>query len=224
MKQIHLSSLLLLCIFSLSLAGCGSTSISAPLPTTDSPATDSEVTSTIIATVKVNPTATDEPTETPQPTDPPPPVPCMIAFESDRDGNREIYLMGPDGNDPVNLTNNPSNDTQPAMSADGSQIAFISSRETETCVGQSLYIMNADGEDQDNSVIVFGQISPLGLLQESGSPFQQMETFSLCDRMEQRILLNSPTALMRMDFLLFRRIIRKLPFYRVDDKTGTCSP
>ena len=40
----------------------------------------------------------------------------LIAFESNRDGNNEIYVMNPDGTVEENLTNNPANDVFPAWS------------------------------------------------------------------------------------------------------------
>lgn len=52
-----------------------------------------------------------------------------IAFESDRDGNEEIYVMNADGSDPVNLTNHLSEDHHPSWSPDGSHIAFATDRE-----------------------------------------------------------------------------------------------
>jgi TolB protein len=48
-----------------------------------------------------------------------------IAFESDRDGNTEIYTMNADGSGPVvRLTNNPDWDYEPEFSPDGTKIAF----------------------------------------------------------------------------------------------------
>jgi Tol biopolymer transport system component len=38
----------------------------------------------------------------------------QIAFQSDRDGNSEIYVMNADGINLRNLTNNPADDTLPA--------------------------------------------------------------------------------------------------------------
>ena len=75
------------------------------------------------------------------------PLPCNIAFETDRDGNREIYVMGPDGSNPVNLTNNPADDMQPSWSPDGSLIAFVSNRETDGGGGQFVYVMDSNGEN-----------------------------------------------------------------------------
>jgi TolB protein len=98
-----------------------------------------------IPTATVPPTETHLPTKEPTPTETPLPKPCTIAFDSDRDGNQEIYLMDPDGNNLVNLTNNPGDDFDPAWSPDGSQIAFVSTRENSQGGGQFIYVMNADG-------------------------------------------------------------------------------
>lgn len=70
-------------------------------------------------------------------------VPCPIAFDSDRDGNLEIYTMDSNGENLVNLTNDPANDWNPDWSPDGSQIAFVSERNNE----RSIYIMDADGSN-----------------------------------------------------------------------------
>src|SRR3954469_3700262 len=47
-----------------------------------------------------------------------------IAFDSNRDGNEEIYVMNPDGTGQTRLTNDPAGDFGPAWSPDGTKIAF----------------------------------------------------------------------------------------------------
>ncbi len=42
-----------------------------------------------------------------------------IVFQSDRDGNWEIYVMDADGSNKTNLTNNPLLDIYPVWSPDG---------------------------------------------------------------------------------------------------------
>lgn len=68
---------------------------------------------------------------------------AVIAFESYRDGNAEVYLIDEDGGSPVNLTNNPAYDGTPDWSPDGSQIAFTSERGGSPDV----FIMGVDGSE-----------------------------------------------------------------------------
>ncbi len=70
----------------------------------------------------------------------------QIAFVSERDGNREIYVMNVDGSGVTRLTNNPAKDWDPAWSPDGSRIAFHSERDGNP----EIYVMNADGSGQRN--------------------------------------------------------------------------
>jgi Tol biopolymer transport system component len=66
-----------------------------------------------------------------------------IAFEWDVDGNVDIYSMTPDGGDVTRLTTDPLDDTDPAWSPDGSQLAF--SRGNPVAGTSDLFVMNADG-------------------------------------------------------------------------------
>ena len=70
---------------------------------------------------------------------------AQIAFSSERDWNKEIYVMDADGNNPRNLTNNPAADWHPSWSPDGKHIAFVSSRDA---FGWCIYVMDADGKNQ----------------------------------------------------------------------------
>jgi WD40 repeat protein len=73
----------------------------------------------------------------------PPVTGAKIVFNTDRDGNDEIYIMNPDGTGLLNLTRNPATDSQPTWSPDGSRIAFSSNRDGNF----EIYVMNADGSN-----------------------------------------------------------------------------
>ena len=57
-----------------------------------------------------------------------------IAFFSDRDGNRDIYLMNPDGSELTRLTSTAGPDQSPSISLDGSKITFEGSNSQEIWV------------------------------------------------------------------------------------------
>ena len=69
-----------------------------------------------------------------------------MVFQSDRDGNWEIYKMRDDGYNQQRLTDNPAADISPAWSPDGGQIVFASSRDGNWKV----YRMRDDGYLQKN--------------------------------------------------------------------------
>jgi uncharacterized repeat protein (TIGR01451 family) len=66
-----------------------------------------------------------------------------IVFLSNRDGNREIYVMNADGTNQTRLTNDPADEQNPAWSPDGSRVAFESNRSGN----DDIWVMNADGSD-----------------------------------------------------------------------------
>jgi Tol biopolymer transport system component len=68
-----------------------------------------------------------------------------IAFQSDRDGDNEIYTMDSDGSNLEQLTFNTATDSNPRFSPDGT-IAFISARDGN----YEVYTMDADGTNQVN--------------------------------------------------------------------------
>jgi Tol biopolymer transport system component len=95
-------------------------------------------------------------TETPLPLSPTPtPQRGRIAFHSERTGDLEIWTMNDDGSNPVQLTNSPGRDFEPAWSPDGRRIVFASGRDDPE--NSQLYIMNADGSDQHR---LFGEVLP----------------------------------------------------------------
>jgi TolB protein len=69
-----------------------------------------------------------------------------IVFQSDRDGNTEIYSvpMGPAGatGSPVNLTHHTAQDTDPVFTPDGVQVVFVSDR---VGLRSRLFVMYPDG-------------------------------------------------------------------------------
>jgi len=66
-----------------------------------------------------------------------------ILFDSDRDGNSEIYAMEPDGSNTERLTHNEASDGGPAWSPDGKKIAFSSNRDGHL----EIYIVDAGGSN-----------------------------------------------------------------------------
>jgi Tol biopolymer transport system component len=70
----------------------------------------------------------------------------MIAFQSFRDGDYDIYVMNADGSGQRAVTNNTVDDEDPAWSPDGQKIAFESYRPRG---GQAqIFVINADGSKE----------------------------------------------------------------------------
>ncbi len=64
-----------------------------------------------------------------------------IAFSSERDGIREIYVMDADGTNVTRLTYNSALDSNPEWHPSGSEIAFYSDRDGDF----EIYVMDAEG-------------------------------------------------------------------------------
>lgn len=79
----------------------------------------------------------------PTPTPTPPITNGKIAFETNRDGNSEIYLMNMDGSNPTRLTDDNSRDADPFFSPDGLRIVFPTNRHGN----YEIYVMNVDGSN-----------------------------------------------------------------------------
>ncbi len=76
-----------------------------------------------------------------------------VVFESEHEGNSEIYAANLDGKGVKNLTRNASKDSDPAWSPDGNRIAFVSDREgnksriwTMDATGRNLTLLTGDLE------------------------------------------------------------------------------
>lgn len=68
----------------------------------------------------------------------------VLAIAQNLAAPSDIYTLFTDGGGLTNRTNNPADDTTPAWSPDGKQIAFTSNRDGR----QQIYVMNADGSGQ----------------------------------------------------------------------------
>ena len=69
--------------------------------------------------------------------------PGFITFQTDRDGNDEIYTMTGAGGNPTRITNNAALDIDPVRSSDGARLVFVSNRNDATNL--EIYAANADG-------------------------------------------------------------------------------
>jgi len=76
----------------------------------------------------VEPTATQPIPATSEPTQPAPEIRGTILFESNRDGNLEIYSMSSRDPSGVRLTDNPAADIQPALAPDSFILVYVSNQ------------------------------------------------------------------------------------------------
>src|SRR6476661_7438339 len=67
----------------------------------------------------------------------------IIVFNTNRDGNYELYSMDPDGSHLKNLTNNSATDAIPQVSDDGTKVAFASDRGHPG--NMDIWLMDIDG-------------------------------------------------------------------------------
>lgn len=120
-----------------------------------------------------NSSSPSQPRETPLPS-----VPEQIAFQSNRDGQDEVYLMNVDGSDQQRLTqgSEDSYSREPTWSPDGSQIAFSHHRHLQADVVQrTINLMNTDGSGQ--TALTSSQTNPLYLGDPAWSSNQTMLAF-----------------------------------------------
>jgi Tol biopolymer transport system component len=68
----------------------------------------------------------------------------IIAFQSDRSDDPEVYVMNTDGSNPIRLTYRDGHDGYPDLSPDGKKIAYESVRDGDL----EIYVMNLDGTEQ----------------------------------------------------------------------------
>ena len=75
-----------------------------------------------------------------------------VLFVSDRDGNKEIYSIDLNGENAINLSQNPANDGNPNWSPNGKHIAFTSDRTGN----QEIYLMDYNGSNQKHLIVNSG--------------------------------------------------------------------
>ncbi|CUS05588.1 putative Mitogen-activated protein kinase kinase kinase [Candidatus Promineifilum breve] len=114
--------------------------VQVPTATSNAP----DPTSTVAAVTEVPPTVAPEPTVDDRSAPVVlPPLPDEIVFQSNRDGDYEIFIMNVDGSDQRQLTSNTAEDRYPRVSPDGQHIVFQSRANDNT----DIYVMNRDGTD-----------------------------------------------------------------------------
>ncbi len=115
----------------------------------------------------------------------------------------DLYLMDPDGTNLTQITNHPGDDTQPALSPDGTRVAFVSGRGGE---GSDVYVMKAAPEGPDNQPVrltngadpdVFPTFSPDGTeIAYTSGPFEENQIYAMSatDGSGKRALTSDPVT------------------------------
>ena len=75
-----------------------------------------------------------------------------IAFLSEHNGNRKIYVMGSDGSNPRLLTDHSADDFSPSWSSDSQHIAFASERDGNL----NIYVMELEEAGSDGTPLDHG--------------------------------------------------------------------
>ncbi len=68
-----------------------------------------------------------------------------LAFDSNMEGNQDIFVMPLAGGEPRQVTRDPGDDFSPSFSPDGREIAFHSTRNPT----RDVYVINADGSGEE---------------------------------------------------------------------------
>ncbi len=110
---------------------------------TPTPTIEPGVTASPTPSPTAQPTATATAVVLPTPTPTPIPMPDEIIFQSNRDGDFEIYIVNVDGTNLRQLTFNSVDDRFPRVSPDGRRIAYQSGRGTTS----EIFVMNRDGSE-----------------------------------------------------------------------------
>ena len=69
-----------------------------------------------------------------------------IAFESEVGGNRDLFIVRPDGSDLKAIAGAPGRDISPTWSRDGARLAFVSDRDGN----EDVFVVNIDGSGLAN--------------------------------------------------------------------------